>query len=174
MRRSPRCPGGSGAITTAVGGDTALYTPLPSAAPRPIFPLPSAAPAPNARLGMEASSCCSEGGGRPVFHTLADLHRQSGPGSVRVVSVGPAEYSSDGEKRGELVRDPSNGNPNVDTIFEQVRLMGAMDGPVEQHSSSGSRNFTGSGRLLSGGTVAPTPLRPENFIHDYLVEWIHC
>lgn len=70
-----------------------------------------------------------------------------------------------------LVQDPSKGNPDVEAIFEQARQMGATQGPMEHHPSSGSSSFTGTGRLLSGETVQVAPQPPEEVLHD-VVFWI--
>lgn len=64
-----------------------------------------------------------------------------------------------------LVQDPSKGNYDVDSIFEQARQMGAMQGPLE-HPYSSSRSFTGTGRLLSGETVPSAPQQPANVTHN--------
>lgn len=72
-----------------------------------------------------------------------------------------------------LVQDPTkggNGNNDVDSIFNQARQLGALEGPIDTPSSS-SRSFTGTGRLLSGETV-PTavPVQPEPVVHN-IVFW---
>ncbi|TXG46929.1 hypothetical protein EZV62_026223 [Acer yangbiense] len=70
--------------------------------------------------------------------------------------------------------DPSKGDPNdVDAIFNQARQLGAVEGPLEHlhPSSSSSRSFTGTGRLLSSGETVPTaPQQPEPVIHN-IVFW---
>ncbi|KAG1327040.1 plant UBX domain-containing protein 4 [Cocos nucifera] len=100
----------------------------------------------------------------PNIRTLADLSRLSGPSSDSD-SDGPQEYYTGGEKSGMLVQDPSKGNYDVDSIFEQARQMGAMQGPLE-HPSSSSRSFTGTGRLLSSETVPSAPQQPANVTHN--------
>ncbi|KAJ6850730.1 plant UBX domain-containing protein 4-like [Iris pallida] len=113
----------------------------------------------------EAKSGAS--GRRSKIRTLSDL--KSGPGSDSD-SDGPQEYYTGGEKSGMLVqgpsRDPSRGVHDVDSIFDQARQMGAMQGPFEQQPLSSSRNFTGTGRLLSGETVPAAPQQPENVVHN--------
>ncbi|XP_056850832.1 plant UBX domain-containing protein 4-like [Raphanus sativus] len=57
---------------------------------------------------------------------------------------------------------------DVDEIFNQARQLGAVEGPLETPSSSSSRSFTGTGRLLSGGESSirkyecPKELEPED------------
>lgn len=67
-----------------------------------------------------------------------------------------------------LVQDPTRGRNDVDAIFEQARQRGAGQGPFEPQQSSSSRNFIGTGRLLSGESVpsAPAPQQPENVVHN--------
>lgn len=67
---------------------------------------------------------------------------------------------------GMLVQDPTGGKHDVDAIFDQARQMGALQGPFESHLSSSSRNFTGTGRLLSGETVPTAAQPPENVVHN--------
>lgn len=68
---------------------------------------------------------------------------------------------------GMLVQDPTKGgNHDVNSIFDQARQMGATQGPFEQHPSSSSRSFTGTGRLLTGETVPSVPPPPENILHN--------
>ncbi|CAA7406988.1 unnamed protein product [Spirodela intermedia] len=112
-------------------------------------------------------------GGRPAggIRTLADLNRRPSPGSDSEDSDGPQEYYTGGEKSGMLVQDPSKSNPDVEAIFEQARQMGATQGPMEHQPSSGSKSFTGTGRLLSGETVQVAPQPPEEVLHD-VVFWI--
>lgn len=69
-----------------------------------------------------------------------------------------------------LVQDPSKGN-DVDAIFNQARQLGAVEGPLENlNPSSSSRNFTGTGRLLSGESVPSAQQQPEAVIHN-IVFW---
>lgn len=69
-----------------------------------------------------------------------------------------------------LVQDPTKGN-DVDSIFNQARQMGAVEGPIDNLlPSSSSRSFTGTGRLLSGETVQSAPQQPETVIHN-IVFW---
>lgn len=72
-----------------------------------------------------------------------------------------------------LVQDPTKGNNDVDAIFNQARQLGAVEGPLEnlRPSSSSSRSFTGTGRLLSGDSVVPSaPQQPEAVVHN-IVFW---
>ncbi|KAJ6832332.1 plant UBX domain-containing protein 4-like [Iris pallida] len=102
-------------------------------------------------------------GSRPKIRTLSDLKSEPGSDSD---SDEPQEYYTGGEKSGMLVQDPSRGVHDVDSIFDHARQMGAMQGPFEQQPSSSSRNFTGTGRLLSGGTVPAAPQQAENVVHN--------
>lgn len=63
-----------------------------------------------------------------------------------------------------LVQDPTRRN-DVEAIFDQARRSGASGGPAENLLPSSSRNFTGTGRLLSGGTSS-TPQQPEVLNHN--------
>ncbi|MCL7035037.1 hypothetical protein MKW94_011808 [Papaver nudicaule] len=110
------------------------------------------------------------GNRRGGIRTLSDLNRPSGPDSDSD-SDGPQEYYTGGEKSGMLVQDPTRGRGrggnDVDSIFDQARQLGAMDGSTEhlQPASSSSGSFAGTGRLLSGEPLAPAsnpiPQPPE-------------
>ncbi|CAB4275718.1 unnamed protein product [Prunus armeniaca] len=100
------------------------------------------------------------------IRTLSDLNRRSADSDSD--SDGPQEYYTGGEKSGMLVQDPSKGN-DVDSIFDQARELGAVEGPFDPSSaSSSSRSFTGTGRLLSGETVQSTPQQPETVVHNII------
>uniref|UniRef100_A0A9I9DQ05 Plant UBX domain-containing protein 4 n=1 Tax=Cucumis melo TaxID=3656 RepID=A0A9I9DQ05_CUCME len=126
------------------------------------------------------------------IRTLSDLNRRS-PDSVGDPD-GPQEYYTGGEKSafrkqqmltilvdaywmltlfptfsGMLVQDPTKGN-DVDSLFNQARQMGAVEGPIDHARSSGSSSFTGTGRLLSGETVRSAPDQPESIVHN-IVFW---
>ncbi|MCL7038607.1 hypothetical protein MKW94_018791 [Papaver nudicaule] len=115
------------------------------------------------------------GNRRGGIRTLSDLNRPSGPDSDND-SDGPQEYYTGGEKSGMLVQDPTRGRGrggnDVDSIFDQARQLGAMDGSTEhlQPASSSSGSFTRTGRLLSGEPLAPasnpTPQPPEITSYD--------
>ena len=72
---------------------------------------------------------------------------------------------------GMIVQDPTKKN-SVDSIFEQARQMGAQQVPVPpldgQSSSSSSRSFTGTGRMLSGDaqTAPSVPQPPQDVLHN--------
>uniref|UniRef100_A0A7N0TP34 SEP domain-containing protein n=1 Tax=Kalanchoe fedtschenkoi TaxID=63787 RepID=A0A7N0TP34_KALFE len=105
------------------------------------------------------------------IRTLSDLNRRSGPDSDSD-SDGPPEYYTGGEKSGMLVQDPTIGGSgnDVDSIFNQARQLGALEGPIDAPSSS-SRSFTGTGRLLSGETLSTAaPQQPEAVVHN-IVFW---
>lgn len=98
--------------------------------------------------------------------TLADLNRGSdhdhGSGSD---SDTPQEYYTGGEKSGIAVQGPPKKGNDVDSIFDQARQV-AVDAPA-LHSSSSSRSFTGTGRLLlSGEQVMSAPPPPEDIVHN--------
>ncbi|CAO1948597.1 unnamed protein product [Urochloa humidicola] len=79
----------------------------------------------------------------------------------------PPEYYTGGEKSGMVVRDRSKRKNNGEEVFKQVKRKGAKPGPFEPRRRSSSRNFTGTGRLLTGETVqrdAPQP--PEEIVHN--------
>ncbi|XP_062184353.1 plant UBX domain-containing protein 4-like [Phragmites australis] len=112
------------------------------------------------------------GRGGPTIRTLADINR--GPSGFPGGEGGgsdsdePQEYYTGGEKSGMLVQDPTRRN-DVDSIFEQARQMGAVQGvpPFIDGQSSSSRSFTGTGRLLSGEpapSAAPQP--PVEVLHN--------
>ncbi|KAI3847780.1 hypothetical protein MKX03_009763 [Papaver bracteatum] len=113
------------------------------------------------------------GNRRGGIRTLSDLNRPSGPDSDSD-SDGPQEYYTGGEKSGMIVQDPTRGRGgnDVDSIFDQARQLGAMEGSTEhlQPTSSSSRSFTGTGRLLSGEPLTPasnpTPQPQEATNHD--------
>ncbi|XP_073001342.1 plant UBX domain-containing protein 4-like [Typha latifolia] len=105
-------------------------------------------------------------GSRSTIRTLADLNRKADSGSDSD-SDEPQEYYTGGEKSGMLVRDPSRGGRDVDSIFEQAKQMGAMQGPFESHQTpSSSRSFIGTSRLLSGETISSATQQPKNTIHN--------
>lgn len=70
---------------------------------------------------------------------------------------------------GMLVQDPTKGN-DVDSLFNQARQMGAVEGPIDHARSSSSSSFTGTGRLLTGATVHSAPDQPESIVHN-IVFW---
>jgi len=66
-----------------------------------------------------------------------------------------------------VVRDRSKRKNNTDEVFKQAKRKGAKQGPYEARRRSRSRNFTGTGRLLTGETIecdAPQP--PEEIVHN--------
>ncbi|XP_031472779.1 plant UBX domain-containing protein 4-like [Nymphaea colorata] len=108
------------------------------------------------------------------IRTLSDLGRASGSASSdENDGDAPQEYYAGGEKSGMLVQGPTKGNSDVDAIFDQARQLGALEGPVDQlQTSSSSKSFTGTARILSGETVqAPqTSQEPESVVHN-IVFW---
>ncbi|KAL3509862.1 hypothetical protein ACH5RR_029263 [Cinchona calisaya] len=116
-----------------------------------------------------ASAASGRRGGASGIRTLADLNRQPiHDGGSDDDSDEPQEYYTGGEKSGMLVQDPSKAN-DVDAIFNQARQAGAVERPAENvRSSSSSRRFTGTARLLSGDTVSSAPQHPEIITHDII------
>ncbi|KAL5715356.1 Plant UBX domain-containing protein 4 [Ranunculus cassubicifolius] len=112
------------------------------------------------------------------IRTLADLNRQSDHHASDSDSDEPQEFYTGGEKSGMLVQGPPKappkGNNEIESIFDQARQVGAMDGAaVHNHSSSSSRSFAGTGRLLSGEPATPaasTVEPPQSVIHN-IVFW---
>ncbi|XP_009114581.1 plant UBX domain-containing protein 4 [Brassica rapa] len=102
------------------------------------------------------------------IRTLSDLNRRSNPDSDSD-SDGPQEYYTGGEKSGMMVQDPSK-KDDVDEIFNQARQLGAVEGPLETPSSS-SRSFTGTGRLLSGESVATAPPQQPDPVAHNIIFW---
>ncbi|XAR55337.1 hypothetical protein NMG60_11035388 [Bertholletia excelsa] len=99
------------------------------------------------------------------IHTLSDLNHPSRDGSGSDSDYEPEEYYTGGKKSGMLVQDPSKVN-DVDAIFTEAR-QAAVEGPFDQFgSSSRSRSFTGTGRLLSGETIPSIPQQPEAVTHN--------
>ncbi|KAM5588803.1 plant UBX domain-containing protein 4 [Rosa sericea] len=100
------------------------------------------------------------------IRTLSDLNRRSADSDSD--SDAPQEYYTGGEKSGMLVQDPTKGN-DVDSIFDQARELGAVEGPIDPSSaSSSSRSFAGTGRLLSGETIQSAPQQPETVVHNII------
>uniref|UniRef100_A0A0A9CJL0 UBX domain-containing protein n=1 Tax=Arundo donax TaxID=35708 RepID=A0A0A9CJL0_ARUDO len=65
-----------------------------------------------------------------------------------------------------VVRDKPKRKNNADEVFKQAKRKGAKQGLFEAHRRS-SRNFTGTGRLLSGETVQPgAPQPPADTVHN--------
>lgn len=71
---------------------------------------------------------------------------------------------------GMLVQDPTR-RYDADAVFTQARHSGAVERPADYlQSSSSSRSFTGTGRLLSGETVPSAPQPPE-VVHHTVTLW---
>ncbi|PIA50582.1 hypothetical protein AQUCO_01200047v1 [Aquilegia coerulea] len=152
--------------TTELTQPELLTSPLPTPTPTPLI----SSSDPRSTVTMASSSSrdkkpsgVAASSGR--IRTLADLNRRSDDDSDSDDNA-PQEYYTGGEKSGMLVQAPPKGN-DVDSIFDQARRLGAMEGPSEpQPPSSSSRSFAGTGRLLSGEPVAaPPPQTPEAVVH---------
>ncbi|KAL9270140.1 Plant UBX domain-containing protein [Drosera capensis] len=121
----------------------------------------------------------SPGAGDGRIRTLADLIAQTDSdydGDCDSDYDGHyGDYDSDfdnpqvfiGKRSGMLVQGPPKGDA-VNDIFNQVRQLGAVEGPLRPSSSS--TRFTGTGRLLSGESVAAAPQEPEIVVHN-IVFW---
>ncbi|OMO88860.1 hypothetical protein CCACVL1_08159 [Corchorus capsularis] len=105
------------------------------------------------------------------IRTLADLNRAPTAGSDSDSDEGQ-DYFTGGEKSGMVVRDPSKPK-DVDSIFNQARQAGAVEGSDDylRPSSSSSRSFTGTARLLSGETVAAAPPPPPEIVTHNVTFW---
>ncbi|KAJ1260014.1 hypothetical protein BS78_10G199900 [Paspalum vaginatum] len=126
--------------------------------------------------GSSSGSRARAGGasGRGNVRTLSDLG--GGKGGVDSDEDSeedddwspPPEYYTGGEKSGMVVRDRSKRKNNADEVFKQAKRKGAKQGPFEaRRRSSSSRNFTGTGRLLTGETVErDAPQLPEEIVHN--------
>lgn len=150
---------------------TQSLSPSPSSSPsRSRSPSPPAASRSSAyNLRSRPPVPKPSGSRRGGIRTLSDLNRASVEGSDSD-SDEPQEYYTGGEKSGMLVRDPSKSN-DVDAIFNQATLSGAVEGPGNNvRPSSSSRNFTGTGRLLTGERVSSEPQPPESVTHN-IVFW---
>ncbi|KAG8488372.1 hypothetical protein CXB51_016355 [Gossypium anomalum] len=103
--------------------------------------------------------------------TLADLNRTP-PGGSDSDSDEGQDYFTGGEKSGMVVRDPSK-HRDVDSIFNQARQAGAVEGSDDyfRPSSSNTRSFSGTARLLSGETVAPPPPPPPEVVTHNITFW---
>ena len=78
-------------------------------------------------------------------------------------------FGSESFYSGMMVQDPSK-KDDVDEIFNQARQLGAVEGPLETPSSS-SRSFTGTGRLLSGESVATAPPQQPDPVAHNIIFW---
>ncbi|WCJ37510.1 plant UBX domain containing protein 4 [Euphorbia peplus] len=107
---------------------------------------------------------------RGGIRTLADLNRKSNVGSGSDDDKDdddfqPQQYYTGGEKSGMLVEDPTKGY-DAEGVFNEARNSGAVERPADNpRSSSSSRSFAGTGRLLSGETVPSAPQPPEAIEH---------
>ncbi|CAI0430634.1 unnamed protein product [Linum tenue] len=113
----------------------------------------------------------SGSGNRGGIRTLADLNRIPGGSDSDDDDDEPQEYYTGGEKSGMLVQDPTR-RYDADSIFDQARNSGAVQRPEDSsaRSSSASRSFTGTGRLLTGETV-PTSAQPPESVNHTITLW---
>ncbi|CAI0550930.1 unnamed protein product [Linum tenue] len=134
----------------------------------------SPAPATMSRLPYQLRSRGekkSGSGNRGGIRTLADLNRIPGGSDSDDDDDEPQEYYTGGEKSGMLVQDPTK-RYDADSIFDQARNSGAVQRPEgsSARSSSASRSFTGTGRLLTGDTV-PTSAQPPESVNHTITLW---
>ncbi|KAK2431208.1 plant UBX domain-containing protein [Trifolium repens] len=134
----------------------------PSDSPsRSLSPSPSRAPyelRSRRSIGKKPSGSRQSG-----IRTLRDVKRdQDSHSGSDSDSDDPQEYYTGGQKSGMLVQDPTKGGNSVDDIFDQARQV-AVDPPTE--SSSRSRSFTGTARLLSGEALPSAPQPVESITH---------
>ncbi|KAL7142296.1 hypothetical protein ABFS83_08G114500 [Erythranthe nasuta] len=140
----------------------------------------SPSPPPASRsYSLRSSSKPSTAAPRRGIRTFSDLNRNpkdDDEDSDSDPDFNPQDYYTGGEKSGMVVRDPSRAN-NVDAIFNQARRAGAVEASADHQlpSSSSSRGFTGTPRLLSGddvpSTTTTTPPHPPQNINHIITFW---
>ncbi|KAM7495234.1 hypothetical protein LguiB_029843 [Lonicera macranthoides] len=111
-------------------------------------------------------------GSRPRgIRTLSDLNRRARDDSGSD-SDEPQEYYTGGEKSGMLVQDPTKVN-DVDSLFNQARQAGAVEGSADHllPSSSSSRSFRGTARLLSGEALPSASQQPPEVVTHNITFW---
>ncbi|CAI0550934.1 unnamed protein product [Linum tenue] len=150
------------AVPPTGGGGTPSPTDSPDESMSPNYS-PSQSPA--------RSRSPSGSGNRGGIRTLADLNRIPGGSDSDDDDDEPQEYYTGGEKSGMLVQDPTK-RYDADSIFDQARNSGAVQRPEgsSARSSSASRSFTGTGRLLTGDTV-PTSAQPPESVNHTITLW---
>lgn len=145
--------------------DSPDYSPSQSPRSRSPSPIPSRNPYQlRSRRAPAENNPPSRGGARGI-RTLADLNQTPPAGSDSDSEEGQ-DYYTGGEKSGMLVRDPSKRNNDVDSIFNQAKQLGAVEGSSDSLRPSSSRSFTGTARLLSGESVSHAPQPPEVVSHS--------
>ncbi|KAE8679709.1 Plant UBX domain-containing protein 3 [Hibiscus syriacus] len=167
----------SGAVNkspTSSPSDSADYSPSqsPSRSRSPSPARPSRPPYTlRSRRNADKKPSGSDGSNSRGVRTLADLNR-SPPGGSDSDSDEGQDYFTGGEKSGMVVRDPSK-HHDVDSIFNQARQAGAMEGSDDcfRPSSSSTRRFSGTARLLTGETVAPAPPPPPEVVNHTVTFW---
>ncbi|KAE8673067.1 Plant UBX domain-containing protein 5 [Hibiscus syriacus] len=167
-------PPGSGAVNNSPTSSPFDYSPSqsPSRSRSPSPARPSRPPYTlrSRRNGDKKPSGSDESNARGV-RTLADLNR-SPPGGSDSDSDEGQDYFTGGEKSGMVVRDPSK-HQDVDSIFNEARQAGAVEGFDDyfRPSSSSTRSFSGTARLLTGETVAPAPPPPPEVVNHTVTFW---
>ncbi|GMI76244.1 serine/threonine protein phosphatase 2A 55 kDa regulatory subunit B prime gamma [Hibiscus trionum] len=170
----PIAPPLSAAVNNSPTSDSPDYSPSqsPSRSRSPSPARPSRPPY-AIRSGRKADKKPSSSGGGSArgVRTLADLNRTP-PGGSDSDSDEGQDYFTGGEKSGMVVRDPSKPH-DVDSIFNQARQAGAVEGSADyfRPSSSSSRRFSGTARLLTGETVAPAPPPLPEVVDHTITFW---
>ncbi|KAE8664816.1 Plant UBX domain-containing protein 5 [Hibiscus syriacus] len=159
---------------TSSPSDSADYSPSqsPSRSRSPSPARPSRPPYTlRSRRNADKKPSGSNGSNARGVRTLADLNR-SPPGGSESDSDEGQDYFTGGEKSGMVVRDPSK-HQDVDSIFNQARQAGAEEGSDDyfRPSSSSTRSFSGTARLLTGETVAPAPPPPPEVVNHTVTFW---
>ncbi|KAK8994985.1 hypothetical protein V6N11_046050 [Hibiscus sabdariffa] len=172
----PIAPPVSGAVNnspTSSPPDSPDYSPSqsPSRSRSPSPARPSRPPyALRSRRNPDKKPSGSGGGGNTrAVRTLADLNRTP-PGGSDSDSDEGQDYFTGGEKSRMVVRDPSK-HHDVESIFNQARQAGAVEGSDDYFLPSSSRSFSGTARLLTGETVAPAPPPPPEVVDHSITFW---
>ncbi|KAL5652211.1 hypothetical protein ACJX0J_037669, partial [Zea mays] len=105
---------------------------------------------------------------RGNVRTLADLDSGKGTAGSDENSEDDDEWTPPPEYE---TRDRSRRKNNTDEIFKQAKKKGAKQGPFEARPRSSSRNFTGTGRLLTGETVERNASQPPEEITHNIHFW---
>ncbi|KAE8728426.1 Plant UBX domain-containing protein 5 [Hibiscus syriacus] len=172
----PIAPPPSGAINnslTSSPSDSPDYSPSqsPSRSRSPSPARPSRPPYGLRSRRTDKKPSGGGGGNDRGIRTLADLNRTP-PGGSDSDSDEGQDYFTGGEKSGMVVRDPSKPH-DVDSIFNQARQAGAVEGSDDyfRPSSSSTRSFSGTARLLTGETLAPAPPPPPEVVNHTITFW---
>ncbi|CAI0550936.1 unnamed protein product [Linum tenue] len=160
--------GGGGTPSPTSRSRSRSSSPAPATMSRLPYQLRSRGEKKSKKTGTAGASGSGNRGG---IRTLADLNRIPGGSDSDDDDDEPQEYYTGGEKSGMLVQDPTK-RYDADSIFDQARNSGAVQRPEgsSARSSSASRSFTGTGRLLTGDTV-PTSAQPPESVNHTITLW---